>query len=884
VSLPEGLEARLRGLVVRLGLQPDQEQRLRTLVHETGSLDPLVSVDDAPGSASAVDPEATATDDLGAGAVPPPPAVTGLRPQPMVPQEGALIGPYRVLARLGSGGMGDVLRVMDADLRRPMALKILHTRRSTNEAARLRFLAEARATARLQHPGIVPIHALGELPDGRLWYTMEEVRGRTLRQVILDLHAASQEAGRWVETTTGWTLRRVVDALHRATQAIAYAHTRGVVHRDIKPANIMVGEFGEVRVLDWGVARILEQTDDVGGMELLLTNAPSLTRAGTAVGTPLYMAPEQARGEQAVGPASDVYALGVTLFQVLEGRPPDWAAGFRLLQKDALVPPRAPEGPGRIPDELVEIMLRATREDPVQRYADGAAMAAALGAWLDGARRRDRALALVARADALRPRIHQQREQARGQDAAAREMLEHLPPYAPVDSKRAAWTLEDDARALSRAAAEGEVELLQLLRQALEESPDLDEARDRLADLYRARHAEAEAKGQAERAAEAEAQLRRFGARRHAAYLRGEGALTLLTEPPGARVSIYRYEEQDRRLVPRRVAEHGPTPLFELPLDPGSYLCEIEAEGHEPVQYPVHIRRREHWDGVPPGGHGPVAVLLPEAGSLGPDDVYVPAGWFWSGERTASKDASLPWRRLWLDAFVIRRFPVTNAEYIAFLDDLVATGRQADADACVPRYKGSVDAPGAAIYGRRPDGGYCLVPDADGDLWQPDWPVFMVTVAGAEAFAAWHAARTGQHWRLPGELQWEKAARGVDGRIYPWGDHPEPTYANARDSQPDVARPQPVGVVPTDRSPYGVRDLSGGVCELCAGAWSPVGPPVSSTGRVLPVPPGGDLRAGRGGAWSWHHALCRLDFRSQHKQGGPRHDTSFRLLRALLGG
>ncbi|RME20598.1 MAG: hypothetical protein D6798_20120 [Deltaproteobacteria bacterium] len=599
----------------------------------------------------------------------------------------------------------------------------------------------------------------------------------------------------------------------------------------------------------------------------------------------MYMAPEQARGDAAaVGPWSDVYALGITLFQVLEGRPPEWAAGYRLLQREPAAPIRPPEGPGRVPDELVEIVYRATREDPGERYPDGAAMAAALGAWLDGAQRRDRARALVARADALRPAIHLHRDRARTLAATAREMWDQLPPYAPVEEKRPVWALEDQAREEARAAARDEVELLQLLRQALEEAPDLDEARDRLADLYRLRHADAEARGDAEAAAEAEAQLRRFGARRHAEYLRGQGALTLLTEPPGAQVRIYRYVEQDRRLVPRHVGDFGPSPLFEVPLDPGSYLCEIEAEGYEPVLVPVYIRRREHWDGVPPGGHAPVPILLPARGSLGPDDVVVPAGWFWSGERSRSKDASLPWRQLWLDAFVIRRFPVTNAEYIAFLDELVASGRQAEAERFVPRYKGSADHPGAAIYGRRDDGGFCLVPDADGDLWQPDWPVTMVTLEGAEAFAAWEAARTGQPWRLPGELQWEKAARGVDGRIFPWGDAPEPTYAATRDCRPGQPTPLPVGAVPTDRSPYGVRDLSGGVCEFCADAWSPTGPPVSAAGRVLPVVTGGDVRPGRGGAWSWHHALCRLDYRTRHRTGVRRSDTGFRLARDLTTG
>src|SRR5689334_22830123 len=138
-------------------------------------------------------------------------------------------------------------------------MKLLRVDHVDRDDVRRRFLVEAQITAQLQHPGIVSVHDRGELPDGRLWFTMEEVRGRTLRDVLDELHAEGFGA-----TPSGWTFRRAVDAFARIAQAMAYAHSRGVVHRDLKPENLMVGEFGEVLVMDWGLAGRVGAGDAAG--------------------------------------------------------------------------------------------------------------------------------------------------------------------------------------------------------------------------------------------------------------------------------------------------------------------------------------------------------------------------------------------------------------------------------------------------------------------------------------------------------------------------------------------------------------------------------------------------------------------------------------------
>jgi eukaryotic-like serine/threonine-protein kinase len=212
--------------------------------------------------------------------------------------------------------------------------------------------------------------------------------------------------------------------------------------------------------------------------------------------------------------------------------------------------------------------------------------------------------------------------------------------------------------------------------------------------------------------------------------------------------------------------------------------------------------------------------------------------------------AALGPRTLWVDDWVVATTHVTNAQFLRFLDDLVARGRSAEALRHAPRERpGTPGEVGALIYGYT-GGGFELRPDADGDVWEPDSPVLMVDFAGAEAYAAWRAARTGEPWQLLPELVWEKAARGVDGRAFPWGDGFDPTFACMRESHAGRALPAEVGSFPVDQSPYGIRDMAGNAATWCADPWQVEGPPDGA--RVeAPARPGADeLRAVRGGTWN----------------------------------
>jgi serine/threonine protein kinase/formylglycine-generating enzyme required for sulfatase activity len=798
---------------------------------------------------------------------------------------------YQELEQLGEGGMGVVHRVFDRHLNRTMARKVLKLSLLDSSQARARFLAEARITAQLSHPGIAPIHDVSELPTRQPYYTMREIRGGTLREAIEAVHAVSSES-RWREALSlhgpPWTLRRLLSALRRACEAVAYAHSRGVIHRDIKPDNIMVGPFGEVLVMDWGIARVLDQRRPPFSLNPIVGIDEALDRARSVLGTPSYMPFEQAGGGP-VGIRSDVYALGATLYHLLTGHAP-YSGSRAEIQRQLLAGPPLPlteRGGPPIPEELAETCRIAMAREPQDRFESAAALAESITAWLEGAREQDRARLIVQQADEMRPEIDQLTGEIRRLRAEADALLDGVRPHEPDERKLPGWRKQDEADLLERRSERMDLEYRETIRSALQYARDLPEAQSRLADHYAVRHAQAEANRNSRRAALTEHLLRRYDQGRYADYLKAEGALTLHTDPPGARVRIYRYELRRRRLVPVYWKVLGQTPLDAVPLPIGSYLLSLHHPDRAPVRYPVLIERQQHWDGIPPGGTAPHSIYLPTRRELSGDEEYIPAGWFHSG---GDQDAgrALPRRRLWVDGHVIGRFPITNAEYIAFLDDLVATGRVDEALRYAPRDQPTHGDPeGGLIYGRSRLGRFLLVPDIHGDVWLQDWPVIMMGWAGAVAYCQWRSRRTGLPWRLPGELEWEKAGRGVDGRIYPWGDAFDASWCCTRESHPGRPQPVPVSAFPVDESPYGVRGMAGNTRDWCGDIFSPRGPRLDGD-RVVPPslprrvdPSTGHTGITRGGAWWYSPREARLTYREVHLPAIRFHPLSFRIARTF---
>jgi serine/threonine-protein kinase len=321
---------------------------------------------------------------------------------------------YEILEEIGRGGMGEVFLARDPDLNRSLAVKVLQERhRGRPELAR-RFLKEAQVTGQLQHPGIPPVHEAGTLADGRPFIAMKLIQGRTLAELLA------------ARPSPAHNLPHFLHAFEQVCQAVAYAHSRGVIHRDLKPNNVMVGEFGEVQVMDWGLAKVLkpgpregrepaaaEGATGSGVLPTVRTRSPGLSsQAGAVLGTFAYMPPEQARGEVALlDERADVFGLGAVLCEVLTGQPPyvaaaSWevaplAAGGELAGAFARL-----DGSGA-DAELVQLAKACLSPEPGARPRDAGEVARALAHYQEGVRERLRQAELeraAARAHALASR------------------------------------------------------------------------------------------------------------------------------------------------------------------------------------------------------------------------------------------------------------------------------------------------------------------------------------------------------------------------------------------------------------------------------------------------------------------------------------------------
>ncbi len=302
---------------------------------------------------------------------------------------------------LGQGGMGIVLEVRDADLKRPLALKRLHPKRAEQADGDLgrhylaRFLQEAQVTGQLAHPGIPPVHELSVDENGP-FFTMPVIRGQNLDEVFAKARTGAD----------GWSIARALGVLLKVCEAMSFAHAKRVVHRDLKPDNVRIGRFGEVYVMDWGLARVIGRDEidlvrwsKTGPLSSVHTdrgdsdgdaNAVLQTLDGDVLGTPYYMPPEQARGElERVGPRTDVYAVGGMLYLLLTGRAPYQPAEGRISPRTVLAavlhgppPTVASIAPTADPD-LVAVCEKAMSREIDGRYATMEELASDLQAWID---------------------------------------------------------------------------------------------------------------------------------------------------------------------------------------------------------------------------------------------------------------------------------------------------------------------------------------------------------------------------------------------------------------------------------------------------------------------------------------------------------------------
>jgi eukaryotic-like serine/threonine-protein kinase len=300
-----------------------------------------------------------------------------------VPQAATRFHPIRLHAK---GGLGAVFLARDAELGRTVALKEIQSKHSLDRSSQDRFVAEAIVTGALEHPGIVPVYGLGRYSDGRPYYAMRFIQGKSFQEAINEFHKSNPVKD--VQTYVSREFKSLLRTFIELCSAMYYAHEHGILHRDIKPDNVMLGKFGETMVVDWGLAKVLGRSSNETRQEfdnLALRKLDGETMVGAVLGTPAYMSPEQAKGLlDELTPASDIYSLGATLFTLLTGeRPVDGRSSVEVvlnvrkgnIRRIQNIAPKAPLA-------LVSICYKAMHVSPSERYANGGELVEDVERWL----------------------------------------------------------------------------------------------------------------------------------------------------------------------------------------------------------------------------------------------------------------------------------------------------------------------------------------------------------------------------------------------------------------------------------------------------------------------------------------------------------------------
>jgi len=817
-----------------------------------------------------------------------------------LPHGGYQIGDFQIVRELGRGSMGIVYEAYQRSLGRRVALKVFDTR-GKKALAIERFRREATAAAKLNHPGIVPVWAVGEDPNTRaLYYAMQLVDGPTLRDFIY---------------TEKPSTSRTASIAKKVAEALDFAHSRGVIHRDVKPANIIVTKDDQPLLADFGLAKNLALAQ--------------VTQVGIMLGTPTHMSPEQARGEKTIDHRTDVYGLGACLYEMLTYRLPFYGEDLDdLLDKLHEQPPIRPRKLDRqIPAALETITLKCLEKDREERYDTAGEVARELGRFLAGeailarpvsgftrlrrwGARHPRKLAgfgigavLVVvfgvlfgwrqvgrslRVASLRLQAEHAFEQQDlvAAEAHLEELLEVDPRNAYAQKRRAgiaaqvgrAQVLAERARERAqeealraRARVQGERHAaagLELLQQARREPPgsaerekvegqalkefgiavaldsDCRTAYTSRAKVFLERLARAEANGDEALALHFRRLVEennRYGV--FDKLLRPEGEVSLSTRPQGARCELRQIHRDVATGMAETTVEETDlaTPIVSRTLPRGSYLYEVSLPGYATARVPFQVVRH---------GRVKLNVRLLRPSAIPEGMVYVPAGpAIIGGDQKAIR--SLPREVVDLPGFLIGEREVTVGEYVEFLAALPAgIPDRRDEAGFVPR--GGRKQRYAQLFWREEDGAWSYPRQ-----WAPERPVSGIGWKAAVAYCQWKKRVTGVSYRLPSEREWEKAARGADGRPYPWGwAAPEGLPTLQR-----TAGPMAVGSAPQDRSVFGVLDMTGNVAEWTLSSYD---------ARLL-------HRVVRGGAWPPLVDTPRTAARFPALVGAPPYYVGFRV-------
>ncbi|MBT9559310.1 MAG: protein kinase [Myxococcales bacterium] len=540
------------------------------------------------GSASSGPPAGTVVRFVGESKMPRPVELKSVGVQAnFEPQRGrAAQGRYQIGQVIGRGGMGVVRMVKDLDLGRTVAMKTLNPGDPDAKMLVASLISEGQTTGQLEHPNIVPVYELGVLPDGTVFYTMRRVSGSTLKEVLHRLRNGDRP------TRQQYTERKLLSLLQQVCLALHYAHSCGVVHRDVKPDNIAVGAYGEVQLLDWGIAYMMGRDSD------------PLARPGLVVGTPHYMAPEQARGEiHRVDGRTDVFSLGVVLHEILTLCTPVTERGTeRALEAVrkltvAARPEKRADG-SAVPDALADICVRALAPNPENRMASAGELAERIEQYLEGSAERERRASLAMEEFAIGLQAYSNYMALRRQRETLTSDLERrrreVRRWDPVSLKRT--LAEDEARAqlMSLESSRAFTTTANHLHAVLGLEPEHAHARSALANLYWTRFEDAERRGELEDMVYFADLFLRFNDSIRGPLPSGGGHITVRTFPEGGEVAVYDFGVgvPDLRSQPGRSLGTAPVEGIELPM--GMYLLVARKEGYRHAQQAVFVRPGLH--------------------------------------------------------------------------------------------------------------------------------------------------------------------------------------------------------------------------------------------------------------------------------------------------
>ncbi len=747
---------------------------------------------------------------------------------------------YIPLDVLGRGGMGEVWRARDTLLDRDVALKRLRPKFARDASAWARFGHEARLTARLGHPGIIPVYDLGTTADGAHCYSMQLISGRTLGDLLKTLRADA-------EARAAYPLARLLPLFNRICLTVAFAHDRDVIHRDLKPSNVMLGAYGEVYVADWGLAQLVDEAGDTGD---------SYTRPGVPIGTPNYMSPEQVRGEAGrYGRATDIWSLGVMLYELTTFEKPFAADSPVATMYRVMEGPLPDARAAGVPEPIAALIERALVRDVDRRTLTAREMADHLSTFIEGVEAHRRR---VARAAEMLQRAHAtwaEHGTVRRALTAARSRLAEQRAAAArthdADQRRATWAAE---QRLVERTLEAEALAARALReaQASHEEHETAGAGALLAEMYWLRAEEARRRRDEATALFFRARVQQYDTGAYRDRLATEGRVHI--EAPGARIRV----DRETGFGPIFVAAAIGPPEAERcarTLAVGSYVAHVVAPGALPVRLPFTVE-----------GNCDKRFRVDAPARFAGDEafVYIAAGRYRIGG-DVDAPRGLDGQTVSTDGFLIGRHPITLAEYVRFLDAMAAD----DPDRARRHAPRSMD--GSRLYlDYDPQTRRFAVPgkDDDGDAWDPRWPALMLNWHDAVAYCRWRTAAEGVEHRLPTELEWELAARGADGRIFPWGNGFDETLCRMADTARGRPMPVPVGSHPHDCSPFGVYDMAGLVAE-----W---------TATLLPAEGDQAQQAiQRGGSFVSPPLWCRAGTRRSNYVDYVTHHFGFRVVRAL---